>query len=463
MFLVSILPPAPIAAQTPAPSPTLCPIVFRPFTTPLSDRTEDYIYFSDYHYPQQVVPQTLAPGLYPNRTHQAPQDHRQTGQTIAQTQITPLNALGQPDPGGKIGLISIGMSNTRQAFSGFIGQLNDLNSLNPAVVVANTALNGMVADNWNDPEDIPWQTLNNRLSGLTRAQVQVVWIKVTLAGPQTYPDHLDYLYQRLIEIVHTAKAEGQLPQLKLAIISSRTRSYHINLPGTSQQGLSSEPYAFQDAFAVRRLIGDQIASPQGILNLNSTPFLTWGPYLWIDGENPRSDGRRWTVNDISCDLVHPSEAGMAKVGDQLLAFFANSPITQPWFLDPARRGSPLTINPSPNPARTGETVNFSLSAPAGSRVYWLFDDGTTGSTAATQKYFALPGTYQVRAVAVEPSGTYHSAELPFVVQAPAPTSVLPPGDPDGDGDTDWLDYLYLLTRLNSPYTIFDINSLIRTQ
>jgi hypothetical protein len=62
------------------------------------------------------------------------------------------------------------------------------------------------------------------------------------------------------------------------------------------------------------------------------PYLSWGPYLWIDGTNPRSDGMVWTQDDLGNDCVHPSASGNAKVAAQLLAFFKSDSTTQSWFL-----------------------------------------------------------------------------------------------------------------------------------
>jgi hypothetical protein len=50
------------------------------------------------------------------------------------------------------------------------------------------------------------------------------------------------------------------------------------------------------------------------------PWLAWGPYLWIDGLNPRSDGMICTSADLKKDSVHPSLSGRQKVVDQLNAF-----------------------------------------------------------------------------------------------------------------------------------------------
>ena len=50
-------------------------------------------------------------GLYPNGSNLRPLPHENAGLQISKN-ITPLNTSGQPDPNGRVVLVSIGMSNT---------------------------------------------------------------------------------------------------------------------------------------------------------------------------------------------------------------------------------------------------------------------------------------------------------------------------------------------------------------
>ena len=57
-------------------------------------------------------------GLYPDGKNQRPPAHERAGLDLA-NQLQPLDAEGKPSPAGKIVVMSVGMSNTTQVYSGF--------------------------------------------------------------------------------------------------------------------------------------------------------------------------------------------------------------------------------------------------------------------------------------------------------------------------------------------------------
>ena len=97
---------------------------------------------------------------------------------------------------------------------------------------------------------------------------------------------------------------------------------------TISPNLNPEPYAYQTGFAVKWLIEDYINNP------DEQVFVQWGPALWADGTNPRSDGLTYTCGDFrKDDGTHPSiESGRQKVADLLHEFFSIDTTIKEWYL-----------------------------------------------------------------------------------------------------------------------------------
>lgn len=287
-------------------------------------------------------------GLFPEGSNLPPETHREAGLAAA-AQIQPLDADGNLDPEiGKIGMISIGMSNTQMEFSQFISRNSQTLSLNPNLVLVNGALGGQTAERWVDPQGLPWRELSGRLNkaGLSPLQVQVAWVKQTLTRGGDFPEKAEELQGYLESIARNLKLH--FPNLRIAYYSSRTRSY------TYLRGLSPEPQAFETGFSVKWMIEKQI---EGDPTLNfdplagevNAPYLTWGPYLWIDGEQAREDGRVWLPEDLAKDCTHPSNSGKEKVADMLLEFFSTEETAVGWFLaeNPSERTEALSATTVP--------------------------------------------------------------------------------------------------------------------
>jgi hypothetical protein len=271
-------------------------------------------------------------GLYPNSSNSRPASHNAAGVVLAQ-QIEPLDAAGNPANDGKIALITVGMSNTFIEFNAFEALAATDSEINPKLVLVNGSFAGQTSEYWVDPDADPWQWQLNRLAqrNVTPQQVQVAWVKQTRTGGGNFPDRAQIVQADLEAIARNLKLH--YPNLKIAYFSSRTRSY------THDNGLSPEPVAFENGFAVKWLIAKQIEG-DATLNYNPdiapvvAPYLSWGPYLWIDGLNARSDGLTWEPADMVGDCTHPSAQGADKVAQQLMDFFKTDETAVAWFLVP---------------------------------------------------------------------------------------------------------------------------------
>jgi hypothetical protein len=218
-------------------------------------------------------------------------------------------------------------------------------------VVVNGALGGQTADRWLDLNALAWSEAAARISQrkATAQQVQVVWIKQVITNAGDFPGKALELQQALETIVHNL--HSVYPNLKIVYLSSRTRSYLYGF------GLSPEPAAYESGFAVKWLIEKQIdGDPE--LNFDpargdvKAPYLAWGPYLWIDGETPRADGRVWLAEDLATDCTHPTRSGVNKVAEMLMEFFRSDSTAVSWFL----AGGAPAVQPATQVARTTQAT-----------------------------------------------------------------------------------------------------------
>ena len=303
-------------------------------------------------------------GLYPGGQNVPPAAQLAAAMARAAA-MQPLGVDGSPNAGGKIVLLSVGMSNATQEYQAFMGLARADVQMSRRVLLVDGAQGGQTASIVRDPAANYWKVLDQRLqqAGSSPAQVQVIWLKEANAGPtDPFPGHARTLQADLEATVGVA--HDRFPNLKLIYFSSRTYG------GYATTTLNPEPYAYETGFAVKWLIEKQI---QGDATLNfdpakgpvRAPVLLWGPYLWADGMTPRSDGLVWQCDDfVASDGTHPSDpAGRRKVGNLLLDFLKTNDTTKGWFLaDP-------NVTPAPSsthyPTATAHTPPPTTGTPTG--------------------------------------------------------------------------------------------------
>ena len=273
-------------------------------------------------------------GLYGGGKNEPPKIHLEAALKVA-AKVQPLDAVGKPSKDGKIGLISVGMSNTTQEYSLFKPLADADPAKSPHVVIVDGAQGGRAAIHWVDPQSPLWKTIDERLktAGLSVRQIQVAWMKQATGNPAKdgdFPQHAKVLQENLVKGL--ANLKEKFPNLRLVYLSSRIYAGYAKTP------LSPEPYVYEEAFSVRWLIQDQIAGKPE-LNYDAakgevkSPLLLWGPYLWADGETPRkADGLIYKREDVrDDDGTHPSDTGRQKVADQLLKFLKRDATAKLWF------------------------------------------------------------------------------------------------------------------------------------
>jgi hypothetical protein len=380
-------------------------------------------------------------GLYPNGANNRPTPHLNAGMQIG-TQIRPLNASGRVDDrNGKIVTVSVGMSNTTMEWSSGDPVTHDSMqafrframsdpALNRQLVIIDCAQGSRDVVNWSRLGDPTWGTAIQRVTNtivdgqrVTTKQVQIAWVKLALRRAPAYgrfPTHVQQFQNYLEMTVRNLKTA--FPNVKMAFVSTRTRSYS-NFP----PGLNPEPYAYETGFGVKWMIQRQINGDSSLRFSGPdavAPYLCWGPYFWIDGQNRRSDGAIWNCDDLMPDFTHPSSSGVYKVSSQLLAFFKTDPTATPWYLKRTTVGQRprVTLN-GPTTIAAGRSVQFSALAndPDGQirEIAWNFDDGDyiwSTNNSSPLKTFFVPGTYTIRVTVTDNDGNTATGTLTTTVR-----------------------------------------------
>jgi hypothetical protein len=371
-------------------------------------------------------------GLYPGGSNQRPDAFLAAGESLS-NQIAPLDQSGHSDPSnGRIVMISVGMSNATDIFNSgsstgsFEPRANAEPDRNPQLVIVDGAQPSMTADVWADPNSAVWNNVNERLAGhgVTANQVQVAWVMEALKYPANLGDFPNYPQALEADLAAIARnLRSHYPNIRIAYVSSINHTFTID-----PRALQPEPFAYQSAFAFQQLIASQIQGT-GDLNYDSkrgpvvAPWLSWGPYIWANGNTPRSDGFAWPITDVQADGIHPSANGDYWAAAQLLAFFETDPTATRWFLRQTSDGQPpsVTASASATSITSGQSVRFAAAAtdpnPDGRiiRYYWTFDDGDFSIQQDPSKIFYSPGTYQVHLTVEDNFGNTTLRTLTIVV------------------------------------------------
>lgn len=159
---------------------------------------------------------------------------------------------------------------------------------------------------------------------------------------------LRYLKCCTLDSHGVSTGQPRYPNLKQVFVTSRTYGGYAS---GAHGCLNPEPFAYEEGFAVQRLILSQINRTADGYSGNvrypeDTPWVDWGPYLWASGVNQspgsgliwcdsttktvqqcQSDPGDFRYGDLDPnfldywgDHTHPTASGAEKVANQLVKF-----------------------------------------------------------------------------------------------------------------------------------------------
>ena len=209
----------------------------------------------------------MSGGLYAGGENRPPRAHADRGR-VAAARIVPRLADGSPHHTGRVVLISIGMSNTSQEFATFRDLVRRDGRLSRALVVVNGAQGGMTASDWANASGATWAELERRLAaaGVTREQVQVVWLKLAnRAGGLLSDTYRVQLERDSLDVLRILR--DRLPNSQIVYLSSRIYA------GYASSLLNPEPYAYESAFVVKNIIQRQVEGrPPAMVVVGTVPL-----------------------------------------------------------------------------------------------------------------------------------------------------------------------------------------------
>lgn len=328
-------------------------------------------------------------GLFPNgaNAEDPTTKHYKKGRSIAKS-IRALDSLGNiTTDGGVVLMAGFGPSIPGHMLDHFVPLVRDTSDEEYQTNICFDAINmgagGKGLDYAIGADSTKyWNQLLKKIAdkGYTPEQLQISWMyfndKYDSLNESTFPETPERIADDLTFYIH--EMLERFPNVKIVFISGR---HYGGFADTTLEQYSaiSEPSSYWNNFAVKWLIERQINGSPELKYFGpamNTPFITWGPYYWSDGNIPRAtDGVLYQCSDFSAtDGYHCTDSTYERDAHYLMDLIYNSEFSK-WYvkdgvswsdcvpyLDSIHRTQPdiIDINPTgitlfPNPA--SENIN----------------------------------------------------------------------------------------------------------
>lgn len=252
-------------------------------------------------------------GLFPfgSNAENPASTHYKKGKTYAKN-IKPLDTLGNINyEDGRIVMGGFGPSIPGQLMTQFLGFVRDTLDTefktNPCFAALNLCVGGKGLDAAiGATRATYWETIVEEIEEkhYSPLQVQVGWMYFndkydSLAPEPTFPESPEAVTDRLVLFLQYMM--DYFPNMKIVFVSGR---HYGGFADTLNEQYSAiaEPSSYWNNFSVKWLIERQINGDPALKYFGAgirTPFVTWGPYYWADGNIPRTtDGRLYTCDDF---------------------------------------------------------------------------------------------------------------------------------------------------------------------
>lgn len=317
-------------------------------------------------------------GLFKEGSNSPTAAHLDKGKKIANN-LKKRDDFGNIDEAnGTIMMIGMGASVASDAFNTFRDTMlaQDWPGVNPCLEVKSVFIGGKDMGDILDPDQNYWGTFQDRLDAkfIDPDQVQVAWMlmqsEATTHDVESYVTYVIGQYKLIL-----ADMLDEMPNLRIVFLSGMHYTGYT-APSHERYDAMVEPKGYWGNLAIRELINQQM---DGDPDLDfegadrKVPYITWGPYFWADGTNPRADGLSWSCEEFRSDSTgggfHLKEEYQYKEGDMIYDFLTTNDVAKLFFNDgpkwaacgTGRYGNAQTengLNIFPNPASELITVQL---------------------------------------------------------------------------------------------------------